>query len=288
MQVLVLAVQNAVEYKNLGTATSGVTLARGIGGSLGTAIFGTVFTTQLRSQLRGALTGPLAHQVSSGGRLTGAQVLKLPQAARLAYQHGYVHALQPVFLIADGVAAGGFVLSMFLPQRKLRAAAAASTGLDDGFAAPRSSDSLAEVELALTKVTTPEERARFRERVAERSGVEVSPGAIWALIRIDEYGPERAARSRSSPGSSRAGSRRWWTSCEPAGWWPGRMGAWRSPRPGWRRPSGWSGRGASSSARRSPTTTPTGARRYRRCSRGWRASCAASRRRRLRRSSRRW
>ena len=192
MQVLVLAVQNAVEYKNLGTATSGVTLARGIGGSLGTAIFGTVFTTQLRSALRGALTGPLAHQISSGGRLTGAQVLRRPPAARLAYQHGYVHALQPVFLMAAGVAAVGFVLSMFLPQRKLRAAAAASTGLDDGFAAPRSPDSLAEVELALTKVTTPEERARFRERVAERSGVDVSPGAIWALIRIGEYGPERA------------------------------------------------------------------------------------------------
>ena len=31
MQVLVLAVQNAVDYSVLGAATSGVTLARGIG-----------------------------------------------------------------------------------------------------------------------------------------------------------------------------------------------------------------------------------------------------------------
>jgi EmrB/QacA subfamily drug resistance transporter len=192
MQVLVLAVQNAVDYKNLGTATSGVTLARGIGGSLGTAIFGTVFSTQLRSQLRGSLTGPLAHQVAAGGRLTGAQVLRLPPTARLVYQHAYVHALEPVFVMAAGVAAAGFFLSLFLPQRKLRAAAATSTGLDDGLAAPRSPDSLAEVERALTKVTTPEERARFRERVAERSGVNISPGAIWALIRIDEHGFARA------------------------------------------------------------------------------------------------
>jgi EmrB/QacA subfamily drug resistance transporter len=192
MQVLVLAVQNAVDYKNLGTATSGVTLARGIGGSLGTAIFGTVFTTQLRSHLRGALTGPLAHQVASGGRLTGAQVLKLPPAARLSYQHAYVHALTPVFLMAAGVTAAGFVLSLFLPQRKLRAAAATSTGIEDGLAAPRSADSLAEVERALTKVTTREERERFREAVAARSGVDISPGAIWALIRIDEHGFARA------------------------------------------------------------------------------------------------
>jgi DNA-binding MarR family transcriptional regulator len=37
-------------------------------------------------------------------------------------------------------------------------------------------------------VTTPEERERFRRAVAERSGVDISPGAIWALIRIDEHG----------------------------------------------------------------------------------------------------
>ena len=45
MQVLVLAVQNAVDYAVLGAATSGVTLARGIGGSFGAAVFGTIFST---------------------------------------------------------------------------------------------------------------------------------------------------------------------------------------------------------------------------------------------------
>ena len=40
MQVLVLAVQNAVEYRDLGSATSGATLFRSIGGSLGTAVLG--------------------------------------------------------------------------------------------------------------------------------------------------------------------------------------------------------------------------------------------------------
>ena len=192
MQVLVLAVQNAVDFSHLGTATSGVTLARGIGGSLGTAVFGTIFSTQLRSHLQGSLTGPLARQVASGGRLTGAQVLKLPGPARELYQQAYVSSLRPVFLMAAGVAAAGFVLSLFLPQRSLREAASTSTGLDDSLAAPRSADSLAEVERALTKVTTREERERFRAAVADRSGVDISPGAIWALIRIDEHGPGRA------------------------------------------------------------------------------------------------
>jgi EmrB/QacA subfamily drug resistance transporter len=192
MQVLVLAVQNAVDYANLGSATSAVTLARGIGGSIGTALFGTIFSTGLRHHLRAVLTGAVGHQVAAGGRLTGAQVLKLPPAPRLAYQHAYVHSLRPVFLMAAAVAALGFVLSLLLEERTLRQAAASSTGLDDSLAAPRSSDSLAETERALTRVTTREERMRFRKRIAQRAGVEISPGAIWALVRIDEHGSARA------------------------------------------------------------------------------------------------
>jgi EmrB/QacA subfamily drug resistance transporter len=192
MQVLVLAVQNAVDYSMLGAATSAVTLSRGIGGSLGTAVFGAIFSAQLRSQLRGVLTGPLGHQISGGGRLTGAQVRRLPAAARAVYEHAYVHSLRPVFVMAAGIAAVGIGLSLMLQELPLRQVAATSTGLDDSLAAPRSSDSLAETERALTKVTTREERARFRERVAERAGLAISPGAVWALIRIDEHGSDRA------------------------------------------------------------------------------------------------
>ena len=56
MQVLVLAVQNAVSFEVLGAATSGVTLFRGIGGSLGAAVFGTIFSSRLASGLQGLLT----------------------------------------------------------------------------------------------------------------------------------------------------------------------------------------------------------------------------------------
>ena len=192
MQVLVLAVQNAVDFSILGAATSAVTLARGIGGSLGTAVFGTIFSTQLQSHLRGVLTGSLAGQISGGGRLTGAQVLRLPPTVRAAYQNAYVHSLHPVFLAAAGVTAFGFLLSLLLPQRQLRDSAAASTGLEDGLAAPRSPDSLAEIERALTKVTTLDERRRFRQAIAQRAGVQISPEAIWALVQIDEYGAARA------------------------------------------------------------------------------------------------
>ena len=55
MQVLVVAVQNAVGYEDLGVATSGNTLFRNIGSSVGTAVVGTIFATELASRLRSVL-----------------------------------------------------------------------------------------------------------------------------------------------------------------------------------------------------------------------------------------
>src|SRR5207245_7794769 len=49
MQVLVIAVQNAVSYADLGAATGGATFFRSIGGSFGTAVFGAVFANVLVS-----------------------------------------------------------------------------------------------------------------------------------------------------------------------------------------------------------------------------------------------
>src|SRR4051812_47182254 len=53
MQVLVLAVQNAVPYEQLGVATSGATLFRSMGGSVGTAVLGAIFTNRLNDLLGG-------------------------------------------------------------------------------------------------------------------------------------------------------------------------------------------------------------------------------------------
>jgi EmrB/QacA subfamily drug resistance transporter len=192
MQVLVLVVQNAVDYEVLGAATAGVTLFRGIGGSLGAAVFGTIFSSRLGSELSGALSGRLGHQVAAGGRLTGDQVAHLAEPARSMYENAYVNAFSPVALTAAGVALLGFALAWMLPERPLRGAAATSTGLDDSLAAPRSPDSLAEIERALVRLTNPEQRQEFRTRLAERAGLELSPGATWALVQIDEHGLARA------------------------------------------------------------------------------------------------
>ena len=51
MQVLVLIVQNAVPYSELGVATSSATFFRSIGGSFGVAIFGAIFSNVLVGNL---------------------------------------------------------------------------------------------------------------------------------------------------------------------------------------------------------------------------------------------
>ena len=188
MQVLVLAVQNAVPYEVLGSATSGVTLARGIGGSFGAAVFGTIFTTRLRSQLEGVLHGPLARQVAGGGRLTGEQVQRLPGAARVAYENAYVNALHPVFLVAAAIGAVGFLLSLRLRERPLRTTAATSRGLEDSLAAPKTASSLAEIDRQLSIAAGEQRRREFGARMVARAGVDISPGAAWALARFGSYG----------------------------------------------------------------------------------------------------
>ena len=53
MQVLVLAVQNSVDYRHLGVATSGTMLFRSMGGALGVALFGAIFANGVHARLAG-------------------------------------------------------------------------------------------------------------------------------------------------------------------------------------------------------------------------------------------
>jgi MFS family permease len=124
MQVLVLAVQNAVDYRYLGVATSGTTLFRSIGGTIGVSLFGAIFTA--------TLTGNLATTLPAGSALPAATapaaVRALPDATRSLYLEAFTGALHPVFLHAAAIAAIGFALTWFLKEVPLRLTPAAPPG----------------------------------------------------------------------------------------------------------------------------------------------------------------
>src|SRR5205807_2243594 len=78
MQVLVLAVQNAVDYQDLGVATSGATLFRSIGGSVGTAILGSIFANRLSAELKSALPPGSSQALGNPAHASPAALSRLP------------------------------------------------------------------------------------------------------------------------------------------------------------------------------------------------------------------
>src|SRR5262249_23927315 len=57
MQTIMVAVQNSVHFRDMGTATSVVTFSRSMGGAIGTAVFGAVLYNRLAFHLRAAFAG---------------------------------------------------------------------------------------------------------------------------------------------------------------------------------------------------------------------------------------
>jgi MFS family permease len=116
MQVLVLAAQNAVDYRLLGVATSGASLARQVGGSIGVSVFGAIFANRLGHEL--------AQRVPAGVHVPAsaspAVVHQLPPAIHALYIAAVAAALHPVFLTAACVMAGAFGLSWLLKDVPLR------------------------------------------------------------------------------------------------------------------------------------------------------------------------
>ena len=185
MQVLVLVVQNAVDYSQLGVATSGASLFRSMGGSIGTPIFGAILTSQLTSNLNAAFPGA-AGQV--GHLTTGATpdaIRDLPPAVALAFKQAYVEALHPVFLVGAAVAAVAFVLTWFIKEVPLRKTVAAQ-GLPSSVASPRQASSMRELAAQVATLAQRDHRHLIYEQLADAAGVDLNPQEMWLLLRVAE------------------------------------------------------------------------------------------------------
>ncbi len=185
MQVLVLAVQNAVPYEDLGVATSGATLFRFIGGSLGTAALGAVFADRLHAILmRHGIQGASAGDDLS--QLSPASLAHLPAALRRVYVDAFTESLGTVFLIPAVVTVIAFVFSLMLQERPLRHTVAAGGGVGQGFAIPQDEDSVNQVTRWVWGLLSRENKRRLLERIAARAGVQLSPAACWLLVRFSQ------------------------------------------------------------------------------------------------------
>jgi EmrB/QacA subfamily drug resistance transporter len=115
MQVLVLAVQNSVDHRSMGVATSGAMLFRQIGGSIGVALFGAIFANRLSANLAERLPG-----VHLPNTADPKAVAKLPPGIHDAYVSAFASSLEPVFLVGAAIGVAAFLLTWLLRETPLR------------------------------------------------------------------------------------------------------------------------------------------------------------------------
>ena len=141
MQTIVIALQNAVDFKDLGVATSANTFFRSIGATMGVALFGTVYASRLAHNL------PIEIEklrVSNPAALVGAtpekfEALKENTAVLQTFSpelqvgiiNAFVNSFHIVFLTAVPVTVIGFFIAFMLRETPLRTGAGHQAAKDE-------------------------------------------------------------------------------------------------------------------------------------------------------------
>jgi EmrB/QacA subfamily drug resistance transporter len=203
MQVLIIAVQNAVDYSDLGTATSGATYFRSIGGSFGASIFGTILNNRLHDNVSNALhSGTLSPRFPIERVIAApTSVRALPKAEAAPFLHIYAISVQTVFLVAVPITAVAFLLTLFLREVPLRGATRMPE-LGEASGLPTFRSSLDEIERALTQLTSRQNLWDRYQSVIEKSGVDITVPQAYGVFRLHHAGPttdEAAAKRLGLP-----------------------------------------------------------------------------------------
>ncbi|HEY7011720.1 MAG TPA: MDR family MFS transporter [Streptosporangiaceae bacterium] len=122
MQITSVIVQNSVEPRDIGVASSSRAFFQQIGGSIGVALFGAIFARRLIETLSARLPG--THLNASGGQLNPVTVNHLPALVKHDVFFAISHALDGVFFWAVPAAIAVFVLAWFIKEVPLRSSAA--------------------------------------------------------------------------------------------------------------------------------------------------------------------
>ncbi len=130
MQTIVIALQNSVDFKDMGVATSSNTFFRSLGSVFGTAIFGTILSNRLghylivgREELAASNpTAALSFNESDIDKITQntSVISQLPPEAQATALDAFVNSFHVVFIVAAPITALGFLLALFLRETPLR------------------------------------------------------------------------------------------------------------------------------------------------------------------------
>ncbi len=123
MQNLVLVVQNAIEVKNLGVATSAVTFFRSLGGTVGVSVLGSILGTIIASEITAGITKLAPADQDAAAQALGSgvlpQVSQLSPAVRVVVESAYGVGIGDVFLYSVPLAIVSLIAVIFLPNAQL-------------------------------------------------------------------------------------------------------------------------------------------------------------------------
>jgi EmrB/QacA subfamily drug resistance transporter len=121
MQNLVLIVQNAVDPRQIGTASASVAFFRSLGGTIGVSVMGAVLGSRITSLVADGLAKLGIDPSQTGGLSSGAipDLSTLPEPVRILVESAYGEAVADVFLIAVPLAVISIIAIALLPNRAL-------------------------------------------------------------------------------------------------------------------------------------------------------------------------
>ncbi|MEV7007186.1 MFS transporter [Streptosporangium sp. NPDC051022] len=194
MQVLVIVVQNAVGFEDLGVATSGVTFFRSIGGSFGVAVAGTIFTSRLAEELvRLSHTVRLPPGLDAAVRSDPEAVRRLPPETVTAFLTAYSDAIAQVFRYSAPVALVAFAVAWLLPEVPLRETTKPVDLGECYGAVPTARSSLDEVERGLWRLADADMRGDYYRRLGDMARLDLPPGSVWLIARLGTRGSQTGA-----------------------------------------------------------------------------------------------
>jgi len=119
LQIVVVAVQNAVERRDLGSSTSAVSFFRNIGAACGTALLGTVLVSRLGFWLPRLVPTHSGLNLSQSFTITPAALRKLHPTVRTGVVDAFVHSLHVVFIVGIPLAGLALVCALLLKDAPL-------------------------------------------------------------------------------------------------------------------------------------------------------------------------
>jgi EmrB/QacA subfamily drug resistance transporter len=121
MQVVVTAVQNSVDRRNMGVATASVTFFRSMGGAIGTALLGAILNIQLKHHLSEIVGAAQGHVAAGTIKTNDVSAIKaLPEPIKSWVLEAFTRSIDDVFLVGVPFMAVAFVIALTMREKPLR------------------------------------------------------------------------------------------------------------------------------------------------------------------------